>query len=114
MQIGPEQGQLMALLAKLIAAMPHILPHLEGSEIADWVRAAADIGSVYPSVFSSLPPGLRLLDLVDRNNIYKLVRTAAFRSPHSAALLYQDLPATLGDVSEDLRGLLVRCLQTAA
>lgn len=107
-------GQRGALLSQLITAIPQLLPLLDGNEIADWLRAASDIETVYPHVFISFPQELHALPLVDRNNIYKLVRTAAFRSPQSAALLYQDLPKTLVGISPDLRALLVRCLQTAA
>jgi nitric oxide reductase NorD protein len=107
-------GRRDELQHKFIVAIPAILSHLEGNEIADWIRAAADIESEYPHVFLSLPEELRTLDLIDRNNVYKLVRTAAFRSPQSAALLYQNLPVTLAQMSPDIRGLLVRCLQTAA
>ena len=102
------------VLAQLTAAIPAVLPHLEGNEIADWIRAALDIAPVYPDVFSSLPAQLKKLDLTDRTSIYRLVRTAAYRSPQAAALLYQGLPSTLTQVSQDLRGLLVRCFQTAA
>ena len=93
---------------------PRSYQHLEGNEIADWIRAALDIAPVYPNVFSSLPAQLKELDLTDRTNMYRLVRTAAYRSPQAAALLYQGLPSTLTQVSQDLRGLLVRCFQTAA
>ena len=111
---GTRGAQRETLLSRLLAAMPHLLPHLEGGELGDWIRAAVDIETVFPAVYATLPPGLTALELSDRNNIYKLVRSAAFRSPQAAAELYQGLPQTLSQVEQVLRGLLVRCLQTAA
>lgn len=102
------------LFARLLDATPTLLGALSASEIGDWLRAAVDIDSVYPAVLTTLPETLATLEIADRNNIYKLVRSAAFRSPSDAAQLYKGLPATLTQVSQDLRGLLVRCLQTAA
>ena len=102
------------LLSKLIVAIPRILPHLEGNEIGDWIRAAFDLSSIYPEVFTVLPAQLNELAVEDRTNLYRLVRTTAYRSPQAAALLYQGLPLTLTQLEQDLRGLLVRCLQTAA
>lgn len=112
--VASRGGQRDEKLSQLILAIPKILPHLEGNEIGDWVRAALDIAAVYPAVFSSLPPLLSRLGLQERLNVYRLVRSAAYRSPEAAALLYTDLPVTLLQVSHDLRGLLVRCLQSAA
>jgi hypothetical protein len=71
-------------LSQLIAAIPTILPQVEGNEIGDWVRAALDIAESYPAVFASLPPQLSRLELSERLNVYRLVRSAAYRSPEAA------------------------------
>lgn len=102
------------LFSRLLDATPTLLRTLSANEIGDWLRAVVDIEAVHPSVFTTLPEKIATLEVTDRNNIYKLVRSAAFRSPRDAALLYEELPGTLTQISPDLRGLLVRCLQTAA
>jgi nitric oxide reductase NorD protein len=101
-------------LSQLIAAIPTILPQVEGNEIGDWVRAALDIAESYPAVFASLPPQLSRLELSERLNVYRLVRSAAYRSPEAAAVLYTELPGTVLQVPDELRSLLFRCLQSAA
>ena len=50
----------------------------------------------------------------ERSSLSRLVRTAAFRSPHVAATLSQSLPHTLNALPVPLRQPLLRCLQAAA
>lgn len=101
-------------LSQLMLATPKILPHLEGNEIGDWIRAALDIAALHPAVFTTVPRALRDLELSERMSVYRLVRSAAYRSPEAAVALYTDLPGTLVQVPQDLRALLLRSLQSAA
>lgn len=103
------------LAAAFFAGTPTTLPLLTYGEIGEWVRLGLDIEAVdRPGVFSVLPEGFADLEESERLSFYRLVRTAAYRSPQVAAALYRSLPRSVQALPAALRGLLVRCLQAAA
>jgi hypothetical protein len=91
-----------------------MLAILSPGEIGEWIRAGLDIASADNKAFSVLPEELAELNGAERLNFYRLVRSAAYRSPQAAAALYRSLPRNVQVLSPALRALLFRCLQAAA
>ena len=103
------------LAAAFFTATATILPLLSPAELSEWARLGLDIEAVDgPGVFSVMPEGFAELQEAERLSFYRLVRTAAFRSPEVAAALYRSLPYSFQPLSATERGLLFRCLQAAA
>ncbi|MBI3303665.1 MAG: hypothetical protein HYZ72_16495, partial [Deltaproteobacteria bacterium] len=113
LRILAEKGE--HLTAAFFAATPTFLPVLTLGEIGEWVRLGLDIEAAdRPGVFSVLPDAFADLEEAERLSFYRLVRTAAYRSPQAAAALYRSLPGSFQIFPSSLRGLLLRCLQAAA
>ncbi|MGE4096231.1 MAG: nitric oxide reductase activation protein NorD, partial [Candidatus Binatia bacterium] len=100
--------------SQVLAAIPTFLPYFTYSEILEWMKAVREIAEQETGVFAVLPDGFTLLETNDRIAFYRLVRTAAYRSPDAAVALYRTGPRHLLAIPEHLRPVLMRCLHTAA
>ena len=101
-------------LTTLLTSTPHMLATLASREIGEWLRVACDIASADPHVFAQLPEGFAENDGEERLGFYRVVRSAAYYSPSTAAALYRSLPRDLQRLTSTARGPLLRCLQAAA
>jgi uncharacterized membrane protein len=102
------------LLTTLLAATAQTLPALASREIGEWMRVGCDIASADPLVFSRLPDGFAENVGEERLSFYRVVRSAAYYSPSTAAALYRALPRGLQLLAGTARIPLLRCVQAAA
>lgn len=113
LRIQAAKGEQLA--AAFFAATPTLLPVLGQGEMGEWVRVGLEIAAADESgIFSVLPDGFTTLKEAERLDFYRLLRTAAYRSPQAAAALYRVLPRNFQALPTAQRGLLFRCLQAAA
>lgn len=103
-----------AQLADFFTFTPSVLTVLSSGEIGEWLRMGLDIAPADTAVFAWLPDSLEAVSGSERLNVYRLVRSSAYRSPHAAAALYRALPRILLLLAPALRLPLFRCLQAAA
>jgi hypothetical protein len=103
-----------SLLSTFLVATPAILPVLSQKEIAEWGRVGLDMASADARIFRELPDGFVDLTDTERPGFYRLIRSAAYRSPRIAAALYWSLPRSLCVLSHVSRNVLLRALQAAA
>ena len=103
-----------AQLADFFTVTPHALGVLSSGEIGEWLRMGLDIAPADAAVFARLPDYIEELSGAERLNVYRLVRSSAYRSPQAAAELYRALPRILLLLAPVLRPPLFRCLQAAA
>jgi hypothetical protein len=101
-------------LSTFLNAAPAILAALSTREISEWVRVGLDLRSADARVFLQLPPAFSVLSETERVGFYRLVRTAAYRTPQVGAALYRSLPRSLLLLPAPLRSSLLRILQAAA
>lgn len=119
-----EQGRRVAetlgarglrLSSTMFAATPDLLPLLSRLEMLEWVRFLVDIESIDgESDFGRFPDGLTGLNRTERMAVYRLGRSAVYRSRAAAAGIYHTLPRSLAGVAPALRSVLLRCLQPVA
>lgn len=110
--LSNEQSE--TFLAALLDATPVMLPVLKQREIGDWGRVGLDIMRADTQVFARLPEGFADLTEMERAGLYRVIRSAAYHSPQTAAELYRSLPRSFSVLSHDSRNVLFRCLQAAA
>ena len=101
-------------LSTFLNATPTLLAALSTKEIGEWIRVGLDLRSADAQLFSQLPPGFSDLSETERVGFYRLVRTAAYRTPQVGAALYRSLPHSLLLLPVQLRSPLLRVLQAAA
>jgi len=95
-------------------ATPTMLASLSTREIGEWIRVGLDLRSADAQLFLQLPLGFSDLSETERVGFYRLVRTAAYRTPQIGATLYRSLPHSLLLLPAQLRSPLLRVLQAAA
>lgn len=100
-------------LSAFLNATPTMLAALSTKEIGEWTRVGRDLRSADAQLFSQLPPGFSDLSETERVSFYRLVRTAAYRTPQVGAALYRTLPHSLLLLPAQLRPPLLRILQAA-
>jgi hypothetical protein len=100
-------------LSAFLNATPTVLASLSTREISEWLRVGIDIQSADAQVFLQLPPDFADLSEAERSGFYRLVRTAAYRTPQIGAALYRSLPRSLHLLPAQLRSSLLRILQAA-
>ena len=101
-------------LSAFLSATPTMLAALSTKEIGEWLRVGLDLRSTDAQFFLQLPLGFSDLSETERVGFYRLVRTAAYRTPQVGAALYRSLPDSLRILPAQLRSLLLRVLQAAA
>ena len=101
-------------LSAFLTATPVMLAVLSTREISEWARVGLDLRSADTQVFLQLPQGFAGLSDTERVSFYRLVRTAAYRTPQVGAALYWSLPRSLQILPAPLRPGLLRILQAAA
>lgn len=102
-----------AELRAFLNATPTMLATLAPKEIGEWTRVSRDLRSADAQLFSHFPPGFSDLSETERVSFYRLVRTAAYRTPQIGAALYRSLPLSLLILPPHLRPPLLRILQSA-
>ncbi|MSQ48392.1 MAG: hypothetical protein EXR78_08460 [Deltaproteobacteria bacterium] len=100
-------------LSAFLNATPTMLAALSTKEVGEWTRVGHDLRSADTQIFSQLPSGFSDLSETERVSFYRLVRTAAYRTPQVGAALYRSLPRSLLLLPAHLRPLLLRILQAA-
>jgi hypothetical protein len=101
-------------LSAFLNATPLMLTTLSPKEIGEWMRVGLDLRSADAQLFSEFPSGFSDLSETERVGFYRLVRTAAYRTPQVGAALYRSLPHSLLLLPVQLRSPLLRILQAAA